>query len=78
MIKLSLYTYATYSFKKRIISIKIECSSFLKGWGVDAEVKSSNTEINQMSSSEFTLNTEIWKDNEMSGSELRKNAWNRK
>ena len=51
--------------------------SFLKGWGVDAEVKSSNTEINQMSSSEFTLNTEIWKDNEMSGSELRKNAWNR-
>ena len=65
--------------KKELSQSKLNALlSFLKGWGVDAEVKSSNTEINQMSSSEFTLNTEIWKDNEMSGSELRKNAWNRK
>ena len=65
--------------KKELSQSKLNALlSFLKGWGVDAEVKSSNNEINQISSSEFTLNTEIWKDNEISGSELRKNAWNRK
>ena len=65
--------------KKELSKSKLNALlSFLKGWGVDAEVKSSNVETNQMSSSEFTLNTEIWKDIEISASELRKNAWNRK
>ena len=65
--------------KKELSQSKIDALlSFLKGWGVDAEVKSSKDKINQMSSSEFTLNTEIWKDTEMSASDLRKNAWNRK
>lgn len=65
--------------KKELSKSKLNALlSFLKGWGVDAEVKSSNIETNQMSSSEFTLNTEIWKDIEISASELRKNAWNRK
>lgn len=65
--------------KKELSKSKLNALlSFLKGWGVDAEVKSTNIETNQMSSSEFTLNTEIWKDIEISASELRKNAWNRK
>ena len=65
--------------KKELSKSKLNALlSFLKGWGVDAEVKSSNDKINQMSSSKFTLNTEIWKDIEISASELRKNAWNRK
>jgi len=65
--------------KKELSKSKLNALlSFLKGWGVDAEVKSTNFETNQMSSSEFTLNTEIWKDIEISASELRKNAWNRK
>lgn len=59
--------------KKELSKSKLKALlSFLKGWGGDAEVKSTNIETNQMSSSEFTLNTEIWKDIEISASELRK------
>lgn len=65
--------------KQELSQSKIDALiSFLKSWGVDAEIKSSlkSTKTNQ--TTEFNLNTSIWKDREMDSKELRKQAWSRK
>jgi hypothetical protein len=65
--------------KKELSQSKIDALlSFLKGWGGEAEVKSTVFSKEKTISSEFNLNTEIWKDNPITSDELRRNAWSRK
>jgi hypothetical protein len=53
--------------------------SFLKSWGVDAEITSTKiTTKEKKQNVDFSLNTSIWKDREIDSSELRKQAWNRR
>ncbi len=65
--------------KQELSQSKIDALiSFLRSWGVDAELKSTLKMESQVRASEFTLNTSIWKDREIDSEELRKQAWNRK
>ena len=65
--------------KQELSQSKIDALiSFLKSWGVDAELKSTLKMEDKVLASEFTLNTSIWKDREIDSEELRKQAWNRK
>ncbi len=65
--------------KQELSQSKIDALiSFLRSWGVDAELKSTLKMEDQVRASEFTLNTSIWKDREIDSEELRKQAWNRK
>jgi hypothetical protein len=51
--------------------------SFLKSWGLDAELRTSNVTTNKKSG-KFTLSVGLWKDYTVSADELRKQAWQRK
>jgi len=51
--------------------------SFLKSWGLDAELRTSNVTTNKKSG-KFTLSVGLWKDYAVSADELRKQAWQRK
>jgi hypothetical protein len=65
--------------KQELSQSKIDALiSFLKSWGVDAELKSTLKKEDKVLASEFTLNTSIWKDREIDSQELRKQLWNRK
>ncbi len=65
--------------KKDLSQSKLDALlSFLKGWGVEAEIKSTSISKDKAISSEFNLNTNIWKDNPITSEELRRNAWSRK
>lgn len=62
--------------KKELSQTKIKALlSFLKSWGVDAEIKSSSEKITEKKKSEFSLNIGLWKDIEIDSNELRKQAW---
>jgi hypothetical protein len=50
--------------------------SFLKSWGLDAEIRTSNVTANKKSK-KFTLSAGIWKDYNVSADNLRKQAWQR-
>lgn len=61
--------------KKELSQSKLDALfSFLKGLGVDAEVKSKTVDTVINDSSEFTLNSGIWKDNPITSEELRRNG----
>lgn len=63
--------------KNNIERNKIEALiNFLKSWNIDAEIKVS-TEIESKKETGFTLNSGIWKDNDIDANELRKQAWKR-
>jgi hypothetical protein len=65
--------------KQELSQSKIDALiSFLKSWGVDAEVKSSIKSSKTIQTTEFNLNTSIWKDRDIDSKELRKQAWSRK
>ena len=65
--------------KKELSQSKLdELLSFLKGLGVDVEVKSTSISLNKAIPSEFNLNTDIWNVSEINSVELRKSAWSRK
>jgi hypothetical protein len=65
--------------KKELSQSKLDALlSFLKGLEAHTELKSTNIEKVMNDSSEFTLNTDIWKDNPITSEELRRNAWSRK
>ena len=64
--------------KKELSQSKLDALlSFLKGLGEDAEVKSKTVDKVIYDSSEFTLNTGVWKDYPITSEELRRNAWTR-
>jgi len=50
--------------------------AFLKTWGVDAELRTTNVHTNKKAA-EFTLSTGLWKDYTVSADNLRKQAWQR-
>lgn len=63
--------------KQELSQSKIDALiSFLKSWGVDAEVKSSIKSSKTIQTTEFNLNTSIWKDRDIDSKELRNQAWN--
>ncbi len=63
--------------KNNIERNKIEALiNFLKSWNIDAEIKVS-TEIESKKETGFTLNSGIWKYNDIDANELRKQAWKR-
>jgi hypothetical protein len=65
--------------KQELSQSKIDALiSFLKSWGVDAEVKSSIKSSKTIQTTEFNLNTSIWKDRDIDSKELRNQAWSRK
>ncbi len=63
--------------KNKIENSKLEAlMAFLKLWDIDAEIKEAKQPVSKRKQ-EFTLATGIWKDNEISVSSLRKQAWSR-
>jgi hypothetical protein len=64
--------------KKDIGKIKMDALlNFLKSWDIDAELIT-KPETKKQSESDFSLSFGIWKDYEISGTELRSQAWKRK
>lgn len=63
--------------KNNIDKSKIDALlSFLKTWGFDAEVRTTNEHANKKSA-KFTLTTGLWKDYNVSAESLRNQAWKR-
>jgi hypothetical protein len=50
--------------------------SFLKTWGLEAELRTINEHANKKSA-KFTLTAGLWKDYNISADNLRKQAWQR-
>jgi hypothetical protein len=50
--------------------------SFLKTWGLEAELRTINEQSNKKSA-KFTLTAGLWKDYNVSADNLRKQAWQR-
>jgi hypothetical protein len=48
--------------------------SFLKSWGIDAELKTTNQSAAKKGV-KFSLSAGLWKDYPISGEKLRKQAW---
>ena len=64
-------------FKNNIDKSKIDALlSFLKTWGLDAELRTTNVTTNKKSA-KFTLSAGLWKDYTVSADNLRKQAWKR-
>ncbi len=51
--------------------------SLLKSWGIEVELKKSVPNVKR-TKTVFSLAAGIWKDNDISGDDLRKQAWTRK